>query len=327
MSIVAETVLSYLPAKRKTTPSGWISFNAPCCIHNGETADNKQRGGLIENGDGVSYHCFNCGFKASWQPGRTINYKMRKLLRYLNVPDSEINKLSLDVLRISEGAEITQHNVTLPKFETVKFPEGTFEIKDDPCAEGDYLAVLDYMQKRKLYLDDGYKYYWCNNPIYKRRLIVPFYYESRLVGWTARVVDSDRNPRYLMETQPGFVFGLDEQRPQKIFCIVTEGPIDAIQIEGVSIMGSEISEQQAMIINRLNRDVIVVPDRDSKGKALAEQSMELGWQVSMPDWESDIKDISDAVERYGRLYTLYSIANAAESSHLKIKLRIKKWFG
>ena len=327
MSVVAETVLSYLPAKRKTTPSGWISFNAPCCIHNGETADNKQRGGLIENGDGVSYHCFNCGFKASWQPGRTINYKMRKLLRYLNVPDSEINKLSLDVLRISEGAEITQHNVTLPKFETVKFPEGTVEIKDDPCAEGDYLAVLDYMQKRNLYLDDGYKYYWCNNPIYKRRLIVPFYYESRLVGWTARVVDSDRNPRYLMETQPGFVFGLDEQRPQKIFCIVTEGPIDAIQIEGVSIMGSEISEQQAMIINRLNRDVIVVPDRDSKGKALAEQSMELGWQVSMPDWESDIKDISDAVERYGRLYTLYSIANAAESSHLKIKLRMKKWFG
>jgi hypothetical protein len=47
----------------------------------------------------------------------------------------------------------------------------------------------------------------------------------------------------------------------------------------------------------------------------------------MPDWESDIKDISDAVERYGRLYTLYSIANAAESSHLKIKLRMKKWFG
>lgn len=326
MSIVSETLISYLPAKRKTTPSGWISFNAPCCVHNGETQDTKQRGGLIENGDGVSYHCFNCGFKASWQPGRTLNYKMRKLMRYLNVPDSDINKVSLDVLRISEGLETQQHTIVLPKFETVKFPDGTVEIADDPCAEGDYLDVLEYMRKRNLYLDDGYKYYWCNNPIYRRRLIVPFYYESKLVGWTARIIDSDRNPRYLMETQPGYVYGLDEQRPQKLFCIVVEGPIDANHVEGVSIMGSEISEQQSLLINKLNKDIIVAPDRDSKGKALVEQAIDLGWQVSMPEWDPDIKDISDAVAKYGRLYTLYSIVSAAESSPLKIKLRMKKWF-
>lgn len=326
MSIVSDVLTTYLPAKRKTTPSGWCSFNAPCCIHNGETQDTKQRGGLIENGDGVSYHCFNCGFKASWQPGRTLNYKMRKLLRWLNAPDEVINKLSLEVLRISEGVESGKHLVTLPKFETVQFPEGTVEIVEDPCAEGDYQAVLDYMRTRNLQLDDGYRYYWCNNLVYKRRLIVPFYYESRLVGWTARAIDSDRNPRYLLETQPGFVYGLDEQRPNKVFCIVTEGPIDANHIEGVSIMGSEISEQQALLINRLNRDIIVVPDRDSNGKKLAEQAIELGWQVSLPDWNHNCKDISDAVAEYGRLYTLYSVASAAESSPLKIRLRMKKWF-
>ena len=326
MSIVSDTVTTYLPGKRKTTPSGWCSFNAPCCIHNGETQDTKQRGGLIENGEGVSYHCFNCGFKASWQPGRTLNYKMRKLLRWLNAPDEVINKLSLEVLRISEGIESKQHSLTLPKFETVQFPEGTVEIVEDPCATGDYQAVLDYMRTRNLQLDDGYRYYWCNNLVYKRRLIVPFYYESRLVGWTARTVDSDRNPRYLLETQPGFVYGLDEQRPNKVFCIVTEGPIDANHIEGVSIMGSEISEQQALLINRLNKDVIVVPDRDSNGKKLAEQAIELGWQVSLPEWNLNCKDISDAVAEYGRLYTLYSVANAAESSPLKIRLRMKKWF-
>jgi hypothetical protein len=326
MSIVSDTLTTYLPAKRKNTPSGWCSFNAPCCIHNGETQDTKQRGGLIENGEGISYHCFNCGFKASWQPGRTLNYKMRKLLRWLNAPDEVINKLSLEVLRISEGVESKQHSLTLPKFETVQFPEGTVEIVEDPCAEGDYQAVLDYMRTRNLQLDDGYRYYWCNNLVYKRRLIVPFYYESRLVGWTARTIDSDRNPRYMLETQPGFVYGLDEQRPNKVFCIVTEGPIDANHVEGVSIMGSEISEQQALLINRLNKDIIVVPDRDSNGKKLAEQAIELGWQVSLPEWNHNCKDISDAVAEYGRLYTLYSVANAAESSPLKIRLRMKKWF-
>jgi hypothetical protein len=47
----------------------------------------------------------------------------------------------------------------------------------------------------------------------------------------------------------------------------------------------------------------------------------------MPDWAEDINDISDAVHRYGRLYTLHSIATAAEDSALKIRLRKKKWFG
>jgi hypothetical protein len=55
MSIVYDTLTQYLPPKRKTTPSGWTSFNAPCCIHNGDSADKRQRGGLISNGDeGVS---------------------------------------------------------------------------------------------------------------------------------------------------------------------------------------------------------------------------------------------------------------------------------
>ena len=46
MSVVAETVLTYLPPKRKTTPSGWIVQRSRC-RHNGRTADKRQRGGLI----------------------------------------------------------------------------------------------------------------------------------------------------------------------------------------------------------------------------------------------------------------------------------------
>jgi len=89
MSVVADTVLAYLPAKKKQTPSGWIAFNAVCCHHNGTSQDRRQRGGLISNADGgVSYHCFNCGYKASWQPGRNLSYKMRKLFTWLGVPDS-----------------------------------------------------------------------------------------------------------------------------------------------------------------------------------------------------------------------------------------------
>ena len=73
MSIVSDILALYLPAKRKTTPSGWTSFNAPCCVHNNENADTRGRGGVIYEGDNVSYHCFNCGFKASWQHGSNLS--------------------------------------------------------------------------------------------------------------------------------------------------------------------------------------------------------------------------------------------------------------
>ena len=124
MSIVQETLTLHLPSKRKTTPSGWTSFNAPCCVHNGDSADKRQRGGLISNGDGgISYHCFNCGFKASWQPGRQLSYKMRKLFEWLGTPDDVISKLSLQCLQIAEVGN-SNVKIELPKFETKDLPEG-----------------------------------------------------------------------------------------------------------------------------------------------------------------------------------------------------------
>jgi len=47
--------------------------------------------------------------------------------------------------------------------------------------------------------------------------------------------------------------------------------------------------------------------------------------VSMPPWDDEINDISDAVAKYGRTLTLYSIMKYKEQSSLKIKLRMKKW--
>jgi hypothetical protein len=49
--------------------------------------------------------------------------------------------------------------------------------------------------------------------------------------------------------------------------------------------------------------------------------------VSFPEWGEDIKDVNDAVKKYGRIYTLWSIINSKESNSLKIQLRMKKWFG
>lgn len=327
MSIVSETLTMFLPAKRKTTPSGWTSFNAPCCVHNGTGADTRNRGGLIEEGDVVSYHCFNCGYKASWQPGRHISFKLKQLLIWLGVPDDVINKLALEVLRLNEGFETQHRLIELPEFASVPLPENAVRIYDDPCDVSEHLTeVKEYMAGRKLWVDEGYEYYWSPSLAYRDRLIIPFYYEGRIVGWTARTVRSDKKPKYLTDSQPGFLFNLDEQSSNKVFCIVVEGPIDAVHIDAVALMRAEINEQQTMLLNRLNKDIIVLPDRDTAGKRLVEEAIDRGWSVAMPDWAPGIKDVGEAVLQYGKVFTLYSIVSAAESSPLKIRLKAKKWF-
>ena len=327
MSVVSETVLTYLPSKRKQTPSGWLSFNAPCCHHNGHAADNRGRGGLIDNADGgISYHCFNCGFKASWQPGRNFSHKLRRLLQWMGAPDDIINKVALEVMRENEGVQAKERIAELPSFNTVPLPDDAIKVADITDFNKYSLAILEYMAQRRLNLDDT-DYYWSPSLGYRDRLIIPFYYEGNIVGWTGRSILEDKKPKYLTEVQPGFVYGLDDQTYNKVFAIVCEGQIDAIHIEGCALGGSEISDQQSMLLNRLQKDIIVVPDRDKAGSKLVERAIELGWHVSLPTWPDGINDIGDAVDKYGRLYTLHSIASEATDSALKIRLKAKKWFG
>lgn len=324
MNLIIDTVQTHLPYRRKTTPSGWVSFNAVCCHHNGTTADTRQRGGIMIN-EGVSYHCFNCGFKASWQPGRKISAKFKKLLNWLNVGDDLITKCSLEALRIEEDSTYSSTKNLIPTFIDKALPLGAEPITslvDNPPDE--LVPVLEYLMSRQLYLED-YNFYWTPEEGFQNRLIIPFFYQGRIVGYTARKI-TDGKPKYISEQQPGYVFNLDRQTADRELVIVTEGPIDAICIDGVAVMSAEIGSVQSMLINQLQRQVVVLPDRDAAGQKLAEQALEYGWSVSFPEWEPGIKDVNEAVNRYGRLYTLYSIINSIERTDLKIQLAIKRWF-
>jgi len=319
MSLIADTLLTYLPGKRKTTPSGWISFNAVCC------SDDRGRGGFIVNGgDAVSYHCFNCGFKCSWQPGRHISQKMNKFMRDLNIPDDIISQLRLEALRLDEN-NTTEIRSIIPKFDVRALPMDSQLITDllsDPPEK--LIPVLEYMVNRKIYPED-FPFYWTPKVGFSNRLIIPFLFNNEIVGWTARAVN-DAKPKYLSEQQPGYVFNLDAQEDDREFVIVAEGPFDALSIDACALLGAEIKDSQNWLLKQLGKEIILVPDRDHEGPRTVEQAIDLGWSVSMPDWPEGIKDINDAVVKLGRLATLWLIIDAKESNSLKIQLRAKKWF-
>ena len=257
---------------------------------------------------------------------------MRKLFEWLGAPDDTVTKLALQCLQIAETGE-SSIQVELPKFETKNLPSGARKLDqwDDWQAlestgmDNNLVKIYEYLKSRELYLDD-YPFHWTPELGFRDRIIIPFYHKGEVVGYTARRI-KDGNPKYLSDQQPGYVFNLDAQNYERLYTIVVEGPFDAIAVEGVALLGSEIKDQQAMLLNSLNTTKIIVPDRDEAGSKLIDQAIELGWSVSMPEWDPDVKDVNDAVLKYGKIFTLHSIITNSESNELKIRLRSKKWFG
>jgi DNA primase len=153
--------------------------------------------------------------------------------------------------------------------------------------------------------------------------MIPFYHEGKIVGYTGRKI-TEGKPKYLTDSQSGYVFNLDAQTYDRNFVIVVEGQFDAIAVDGVGIMTNEPNDAQIMRINSLGREVIVVPDRDRPGAKMLASATKNGWSASLPPWSDDIKDVADAVKKYGRLYVLTTILHYRVSGEIKINLMKKK---
>jgi len=336
MNLIQNTILNSLPAAKKKTPSGWISFNAPCCIHNGETQDRKKRGGIMNSADGtLSYHCFNCGYKASYIIGRKLTQKMRQLMGWLGIPDDTIKKLAIEAMR-HETSDTTYKKKRFVTFKKKELPKNAYGLevwlekyiaKDLTEPQWQKIdGLLNYLKSRGIG-PDWYDFMYSPDMHFdfNKRIIIPFYWKGDVVGFTGRMFEQSEKVKYYTDVQPGYVFNMDTQDWSRKFVIVTEGPFDAITISGVSILGSEVNDIQQELIDSLNRKVIVVPDRDRPGEKLINQAIEFGWNVAFPEWDNDITDVADAVLKYGRLFTIQSILNSTESSKLKIDLKRKMY--
>lgn len=318
-------LLSYLPGKRRQTGSGWISFNAPCCVHNGESADRRQRGGIKITDQGWSFHCFNCGFTASFVQGRTLGFKARRLLSWLDVPQEDIERINLESLRhrsmqgILDDRQRAGNAIQGIRFEDRELPEGFIIIDENTPVHYQYLRERSVPKDYPIGMVGGSpKDKWTPRP----GLIVPFTYDGRIVGHTTRFLD-DKNPRYIHDMQPGYVFGTDLQRADWQHVLVMEGVFDALSISGLAVLHAEINDAQARLIRSLSREITVVPDQDEAGMRLVDRALELGWAVSLPDWPESVKDVNDAVKQLGKLATLIGIMRARETSRIKIELKKK----
>ena len=273
----------------------------------------------------ISYHCFNCGYKASYVIGRRLTQKMRQFMSYLGIADDTIKKLAIQSMREEEGDHkyekrkfVTFNKKTLPK-DTVGLDMWLEKYNHlDGQQQQNLDSLLNYLSSRGIG-PDWYDFMYSTNTFWdvNKRVIIPFYWRGDIVGFTGRMFEKSDKVKYYTDVQPGYVFNMDAQDWTRKFVLVTEGPFDAITVSGVSILGSEINDTQRELIDGLNRQVIVVPDRDRPGEKLVNQAIEFGWSVAFPEWDEKVEDVADAVLKYGRLFTIQSILKTTESNKFR----------
>ena len=315
---------------------GWDQRNCMLCHHKGETTDTRRRFGIIYNPDGgIGVRCFNCRFKATYTPGNSLSRNFQLFMREIGISEYDIKRINFEVFRNSNGAssailEKRSKRITDAWVES-ELPDGAKSLTqwiEESCSDKNFISVLNYAYGRGMIEFDGL--YWvpledfhCTH----QRLIIPFYYRDKIVGYTGRLFYTHRNKvisKYINHFPTDFIYNIDLARSYDNDVIVlVEGVIDAYLIGAISTCGNTISDDQVDFINSLNKRVIVCPDFDSDGKALVDVALCNGWEVSYPNWDRDIKDPAEASDKYGSVLTLKSIIDSSEGNPIKIELKWK----
>lgn len=279
------------------------------------------------------YNCYNCGFKTRFE-GNKLSRNFESLMDWMGVPTDEIKKVKLELMhsRLDGGPASTNSSsqVLIHDFEEVPLPIGAVPIENIVAEQDiadDFMTALEYLGNRGTAVLNGWNYHWSSNTKLdmNKRIIIPFYHRTKVVGWTARYagIPPSGTPRYYNSNlQTGYLFNCDVlYKPGRKYVTIHEGPFDAISVDGVATLGSEPSREQIAWLNSTDKEKIVVPDRQRTNQGLIDAALTNGWSVSFPDWEEDIKDAADASRRYGRLFTLSTIMRSHTKNHLEIGIK------
>lgn len=333
MSIVVDYVKNLIPIDWKSSPSGWNSGNCPMCITNGQPRpDTKGRGGFNFDEDKFQYHCFNCGYKTGWAPGKRINNRLKQLLQQFGADERDIQRLQLELLKEQDVADLLiqkeRRERLIINWPEIELPADSKHFMDYSDPDSDWISAATYLTNRGFNIEDNrFMYSPTKLPArMNKRFIIPFTYKGKVVGYTARWAGTppDNIPKYYNKQPANYVYGLDRQNEDKQIVILTEGPLDAIVVDGISAGTNTISEGQADVIISLNKPIIVLPDRDRAGNEMVKAALRYGWSVSFPEWD-DCKDAGDAQLKYGRLYTVRSILDSAVDNPTKIQVLARSY--
>ena len=327
MNNVQEFIYNVLPQIKNR--GEWHCFNCPSCVTRfGEgRPDSKKRGGLKFDGDGMVYHCFNCHFTWGWTPGFKISKKMNMFLDDLGLTSSQLMELRKLV------------DEYIDKTNEIKKSSIQRIIRDIPC---EYKSIKESLQQGVMSktLNKIYSYLvgrnerllswsdlmWAEG---NEHFLIPCYEYGKVVGYSLRQLNDNSSNKYIHYVPSGYIYNFDNMEKNRKYQILVEGQTDALAIDGISLLSNTFTSDKLkrLLDYKGDSEIIVVPDRDKAGMKLVNEVIEnkLPFSVSFPTWDTGIKDVEDAVKKYGRLYTIYNIINNKETDYNKIKIKMGSW--
>lgn len=316
-----DVIRRYVPLSSKPNSRGFYSVLCKVC---GDHGRKGKRAGFKFDNDTVGFNCFNCGHSAIYDPHSlssdnhaSLSDNMITVLESFNIPDNEWKQVLFTNLALqhNEGHQRQTkliHTDIEPK--EIEVPSHFYPLGSADSEDKWTIIARDYLEHERGVDPDKYRFYLSTGEgdpsakKWKGRLIIPIYKDNKLIFYQGRALvtlkkkyESPNTPRDRV------ICGFDELfKHTEAPLYITEGWFDAEAIGGVAVLGNKLSDAQIKWLNRSNRPKVIVPDRFGDGHLLAEQGVNLGWKVSIPDTAS-CKDVSEAVKKYGKLYVMNSL--------------------
>lgn len=332
------TAVSSALTGRKKTGGQWESMNCLLCKIRGKRPDTKRKAGVIFSGPSFTYRCFRCNSKAHWRPGLYISSAVRELLEVAFVEASVIHKLTVDAIILRDVVDLTvfnrSSNFKMLTFKRDILPVGSVNVfrmlELNPTPQ--LIQIADYILSRGMIAANATNYYYCDSEKndLNKRVIIPFYYNNDIVGYTARHINppNDKTIKYLTKAQPGYLFNNHHlENFEAEYVLLVEGPFCALSINACGYLGDTPNKRQVGWINSMEKKVVLVADKELSGLPGVKTAIKNGWAVSMPTWDDDIKDPNDAVLRYGAVWTMKNILENLHYGETRITSNFKMWIG
>lgn len=334
-----KVIRQYVPLATRPSGKGWYGVMCRVCNDHGKKGT---RGGFHFQ-DGIGYNCFNCEHTAGYTNGQpfTPDDALKVVFDAYGIPDAHWNELVMESLQ-NRNSDNGAFHAKIVKASTIEakvlqqpdyFHELSSLPEDMPLRQ---LAELHLIEERGIdpaaypFLvalkddEDPYSAAWL------KRLIIPVYDRAnRLIFYQGRDLIGTANNKYKSPSvdRDCVLYGMDQiYKHTNAPLFVVEGFFDAFHVDGVAILGRQLTDPMVQHLNNSVREKIIIPDRTGNGEDLALAGLKQGWKVSTPDF-GNCKDITEAVVKYGKLYVMKSITDNVHSgfsAELNVRMYCKK---
>ena len=327
-STIQDVVRSHVPFQ--SFDSG--DWNQVYCAVCGDGSRTKgPRGGWKFEGENARYNCFNCGIAGAFTPENEIfmSRDMKTIFESFGIPKKEYGKIlyrlrknldgdapikpkerkeSIEEL-VGEGISMPDYLVELEKAKNTNLGKAAIRLLEEKSIHyQDYPFFISFGKTESK--DQQEK---INAKIMQERLIIPIYYRNKLLLLQGRRLENNGKKKYInIGNVASTIYGLDRLNEDHKYVFVTEGFFDAYHLNGVAIITNKLTSPKLKMLHSLEKDKIIVPDRNEDINTMLAKGIDEGWGFSAPKELKSCKDVTEAIQKYGKIYTTYMIMKNAK---------------